>query len=334
MQLSSRRLRDSIQRSARLLASSDPTIAYFTKRDILFESVGPIETLWDSKDAKRILGKQLQNGSWGYPNPNSKKKRPLQDYDQLETYRLLGQLVEKFGFDNSSKSIKKAAAFLFTKQTGEGDFRGIYGRQFTPNYTAGIMELLIKAGYSNDRRISKAFEWLLSVRQKDGGWAIPLRTAKLILQGRPLYSALTSVRTVQPDLTRTSSHLVTGVVLRAFAAHKERRETEPAITAGEFLSRRLFKKDAYVDRGAPEYWAKVAYPFWFTDIVSALDSLSMIGSHGIFNSEIEQAIEWLLRRQTGEGLFELKLLKTGDPLLKYWVALAICRILKRYESRV
>lgn len=152
-------LQSSIQKSAAALSSvGDSAITYFTKRDILLEQVGPIETLWDSGNANRILRKQLSDGSWRYPNPNASKNNPMQDYDQLETYRQLGWLVEKFGFDNSHESIERTANYLFAKQTDEGDFRGIYGRQYTPNYTAGIMELLIKAGYWNHRRISKAFK--------------------------------------------------------------------------------------------------------------------------------------------------------------------------------
>ena len=46
--------------------------------------------------------------------------------------------------------LEKAAEFLFQRQTTEGDFRGIYGTQYSPNYSAAIMELLIKSGYSDD----------------------------------------------------------------------------------------------------------------------------------------------------------------------------------------
>jgi hypothetical protein len=38
------------------------------------------------------------------------------------------------------------------------------------------MEILIKAGYDRDPRVTQGFRWLLAARQRDGGWAIPLRT--------------------------------------------------------------------------------------------------------------------------------------------------------------
>lgn len=81
-----------------------------------------------------------------------------ENYAQLETYRILGQLVENYGFSKKHPAIGKAAEFLFRFQTDEGDFRGIYGNQYTPIYTAAIMELLINAGYDNNSRIEKGFQ--------------------------------------------------------------------------------------------------------------------------------------------------------------------------------
>ncbi|MCL5068105.1 MAG: hypothetical protein M1368_07115 [Thaumarchaeota archaeon] len=321
-----------IERACRsLLNCGYLPIIFFTKRDVLNENPGPRQKIWDLESTKQILRKQLPQGSWRYPNARAKELNPLQDYDQLETYRCLGQLVEKCGMDRTHLAIQKAAEFLFTKQTEEGDFRGIYGKQYTPNYSAGIMELLIKAGYGNDARIGRGFRWLLAVRQSDGGWAIPLRTAKRNFRRGPT-SLLNSSVPIQPDFSCPSSHMVTGVVLRAFAAHGEYRNNDVAVAAADLLVTGFFKRDAYADRGGPEYWERVSFPFWFTDIVSALDSLSLIGRAPMYNLEIENALKRLLTHQIENGLFKLKLLKSGDHLLKYWETLAITRILKRYHS--
>ena len=135
----------------------------------------------------------------------------------------------------------RAAEFLFAHQTRVGDFRGIYGRQYSPNYTAGMMELLIKAGYYKDRRIELGFRWLLSVRQDDGGWAIPLRTAAASSHKR--WTDLMRANPIDPDTSKPFSHLVTGVVLRAYAAHNGYRKSTEAHAAGELLSHRIFKPD-------------------------------------------------------------------------------------------
>jgi hypothetical protein len=306
-----------------LLSCGNEAIVYFTRRDLLGEKVTPVKTLWELPQAQRMLRRQREDGSWQYPGGN-KEVRSRENYDQLETYRMLGELVEKFGFNNKSPAIKAAAEFIFAYQTEEGDFRGIYGSQYTPNYSAGIMELLIKSGYVGDPRIEKGFRWLLSIRQDDGGWTIPIRTRGLKLDAINVARA----DTVEPDRSQPFSHLATGVVLRAFAAHKRYRKSEEARAAGDLLASRLFKRDAYPDRATPDYWTKVSFPFWFTDIVSALDSLSLLG----FTAEdprINDALLKLKERQTEDGLFDLKLLKIKDKALKFWICLAVCRIFKR-----
>jgi hypothetical protein len=317
-----------------LLGYGDPRITYFAKCDLLGEDAGPVTELWNIRSAAAILRKQLPSGSWEYANARAKRVRPLQDYDQLETYRRLGQLVEQHGFDKTHGAIKRAAEFLFGRQTDKGDFRGIYGRQYTPNYTAGIVELLVKAGYKGDERIEKAFAWLLSVRQEDGGWAIPFRTTQTRLPGRPLHHVIRLPKTLEPDLARPSSAMVTGIVLRAFAAHETFQRATEVYRAAELLSSKFFKRDAYVDRGAAEYWEKMAFPFWFTDFVSALDSLSHLKPEPFYSEQVLAALRWIMGRQSKTGLFEFQLLKTGDRSLKHWESLAVCRILKRYSRHL
>ncbi len=306
-----------------IISSNNPAIKYFVRRDLLDEKVEPIETLWELPEAKKIFHKQQEDGSWQYPGGGKPHLRSQEDYNQIETYRNLGILVEKYGLQNTHPAIGKAAGFLFSKQTPEGDFRGIYGNQYSPNYSAAIMELLIKAGYDSDSRIEKGFQWLLSIRQKDGGWAIPLRTVGA------KYADIVKAITIEPNFTKLFSHLVTGVVLRAFAASGKYRKSPEAATAGKLLASRFFKRDVYPDRNTPQYWESAPFPFWFTDIVSALDSLSLMGFTKE-NPNIYGALNWLKSRQEDDGLFDLKLQKGKDKDLKFWLCLAICRLFKRF----
>jgi len=304
-------------------------VAYFAKRDLLEESVEPIETIWQLGSATKIVNRQLEDGSWKYGDgsPNIRSK---EDYNQLETYRILGQLVEIYGFTRKHKAIGKAAEFLFKHQTEEGDFRGIYGNQYTPNYTAAIMELLIKAGYDSDPRIENGFQWLLSIRQNDGGWAISSRTNRAKYT---LMQALKNPEPIRPDKSKPFSHCITGIILRAFAAHPKYSKAPEAKIAGELLKSRFFKPDLYRDRNAASFWIKFAYPFWFTDLVSALDSLSLLG-FAKDDVQIKSALEWLKGRQQENGLWKVYLLKAKsieDPY--FWISLAICRIFKRFFGR-
>ena len=307
-----------------LLSSENEALCYFTRRDLLDEKVEPVQSLWHLREVERILGKQLDNGAWKYPGGGKEHSRATEDYDQLETFRILGQLVEKYGLNKKHPAIQKAADYLFSRQTEQGDFRGIYGNQYTPNYSAAIMELLIKAGYDKDPRIKRGFRWLVSIRQSDGGWAIPISTIRAKWDAQTLGGD-----TIQPDLSKPFSHMVTGVVLRAFAAHKEYSKSKEATAAGKLLASRLFKKDTYPGRQTPDFWTRFSYPFWFTDLLSGLDSLSLIGSTSD-DPQIERALEWFMAQQQENGTWQLSLLRGGtDKDLALWVSLAICRVFKR-----
>lgn len=311
-----------------LLSSQSSSVVFFARRDLMDEDPGPVKSLWTGQEVERILGRQEPDGRWSYPGGDS-RIRSKEDYDQLETYRQLGFCVEEFGMDRTHPGIRKAAGFLFAHQTGEGDFRGIYGRQYSPNYTAAILELLVKAGYSEDDRVDMAFRWLISIRQTDGGWAIPFRTADKAGQVR--WTEVMRSKPVRPDTSRPFSHMVTGMVLRAFAAHERYRRSAEARTAGSLVARRFFRADSYADRRAREFWERISFPFWFTDVVSALDSLSLLGfkdDHvGICN-----ALQWLAARQRKDGSFRVKLLRDRDRNASHWVCLAACRVFKRFGS--
>jgi Squalene-hopene cyclase C-terminal domain len=311
---------------APLLASHNAAIAYFARRDLLGEGDDPVSVLWDLPEARRVLGKQSPNGSWRYPG-GKRAIRSQENYDQLETFRQLGILVEKFGLNRQHSSVERAATYLLSFQTDEGDLRGIYGNQYATTYVGAILEVLIKAGYADDPRIAKALAWLLAMRQRDGGWAIPVRTV-----GVPFPEFVDVERHPQPlapDGSKPSSHLVTGMVLRAFSVHPAWLKATEVGQAGGLLTNRLYKRDAYADRGDVSYWERVSFPFWFTDIVSSLDTLSRLGFDP-GTPTISAALARLQELQRADGTFAFKLLRAKDKDLPLWICLAVCRSLRRW----
>ncbi len=307
-----------------LLESGNPALIFATRRDLLDEHDISPRDLWSLKPVIRLVAKQLPNGAWKYHRGAREQARQFEDYDQIETFRILGRLVENYAATESLPAVAKAAEFLFSRQTEEGDFRGIYGRQYTPNYSGAVLELLVKAGYDRDRRVAKAFRWLLSTRQQDGGWAIPISTV-----GARWDVATLGGPTLQPDLSRPSSHMATGMVLRAFAAHPVHRRSPEALQAGRLLASRLFRRDVYRGRDKPEFWTKFSFPFWFTDLLSALDSLTLLGL-GPEVPQIRFALDWFKERQSEDGTWDLVMLRSGaDKDLRLWLGLAICRVFKR-----
>jgi hypothetical protein len=171
--------------------------------------------------------------------------------------------------------------------------------------------------------VRRAFAWLLGVRQDDGGWAIPMLTRR----GRWDQPSL-SLPALAPDRSKPSSHMVTGVVLRAFAAHPRYRRSAAARQAARLLAGRLFARDKYPGRDAVSFWTGFGFPFWFTDLLSALDSLTLIGV-GPAHPKVAEALDWFVRAQRPDGTWRLHATRGSDPNTALWISLAICRVFRR-----
>jgi len=127
---------------------------------------------------------------------------------------------------------------------------------------------------------------------------------------------------------------VTGVVLRAYAAHTLYRNSYQAKDAGKLLLSNIFKKDNYTDRSNSDFWLRFTYPFWFTDLISATDSLSKLG-FSTNEPQIEKALQWFVDNQHGNGLWRLKTLKNQQKYnTDLWISLSICRIFKQLLSMI
>jgi hypothetical protein len=315
-----------------LLSSKNGAIRFFAQADLLGEDTGGIQVLWQLPGVSRLLQKQLPDGSWDRSGEN---KHPAINVRLVETWRIFRFLVEQYGFTREHPGCAKAAEYLFSCQTDEGDFRGILANQYTTYYSGAIMALLIQAGYSDDTRIEKGFQWLLSMRQDDLGWSIPLITHKL---DRATQYHLTSeyAEPVQPDRSKPFSHNATGMILRAFAVHERYRQSEAALIAANLLKSRFFQADAYTSYHDPGYWVRFEYPFWWNNLVSALDSISRIGLPKE-DAQIQQALTWLVEHQEEDGLWKVTYTKPDEAekitpktqQMKAWITLAICRIFQR-----
>lgn len=315
-----------------LLSSGDGALIYYIRRDLLEIDPGPINRLWALPGAQRLLKNQLPDGSW--PRSDEQQHAAI-NYGLIETWRQFRFLVCQYGFTREHLQARKAAEFLFSCQTEEGDFRGFLANQYATYYTGAMIGLLVDAGYGGDPRIEKGVNWLLSMRQDDGGWTIPILTHKL---DRATQYRLTSeyAEPLEPDRTKPFSHNWTGMVLRAFAAHPHYRKTEAARDAAHLLKSRFFQADVYSSYQAASYWVRFDYPFWWNHLVAALDSLSLIGIP-IADEQMQQAAGWLIAHQEESGLWKQSYAKPEQEEKqtaraqeqKRWISLAICRVLKR-----
>ena len=315
----------------KIVTFGNEILQYFINQDLLNLKVDPIKKLWGLSDPQKILKKQLPDGSW----PRSdKNQHPAVKHQLIDTWRAVNQLVGKYGFTREHPLLDNAVEYLFSCQTEDGDFRGILANQYATYYTGAILATIIEAGYEEDPRIEKCFKWLLSMRQDDGGWSIPMITHKF---SREYQYKLTTqdLPPVEPDRSKPFSHNWTGMVLRAFAAHPKFCQLDEAKHAANLLKSRFFEPDVYSSLQAAHYWVRFEYPFWWNNLVSAMDTLVKIVVSPL-DPQIENAITWLVENQQPDGLWKVNYFsespeKSTPQFLerKIWVSLAICRILKQ-----
>jgi hypothetical protein len=312
-----------------LLASRDNAVVYFVKRDLLGEQVEPINVIWKLPAPQKIVNKQQADGSWGYSGKKT-AVYPPHHYSLVETFKQFRILVERYGFNKGNLSTRRTAEYLLSCQTAAGDIRGFIGNQYATYYTGAVLSLLIKAGYEDDERVERGMQWLLSMRQADGGWTIPILTHKF---DRATMYRLTSeyVKPVEPDRSQPFSHNWTNMVLQAFSAHPRYRRSKDAGSAGALLKSRFFQPDVYSSYKNPAYW--VRFMFWWPNLLTAIESLLLLGFPKD-DPDIKTALNWFIAHQADDGLWNTSYDSPNKTVTakiteeRQWLSLAICRILK------
>ena len=313
-----------------LESSSNKAIEYFTKRDLLNETVEPIEYIWGLPEIQKTFRKQLPDGSWKHTGTQT-VAFPSYHHSLVTTWKTFRILVERYEVNKKLEAAKKAAEFFFSCQTDLGDIRGMIANQYATYYTGAMLAVLIKTGYVDDPRVEKGLRWLLSMRQDDGGWSIPILTH--YFNGKTMYRLTGQfAEPVEPDRTQPFSHFGTDMVLRAFAVHSKYRDSKEGHKAADLLKSRFFQPDAYTSYQDARYWVRFA--FWWPNIVTSLDSLSLMG-YSNDDVDVRKGLDWLIANQMPDGLWKLDYSKgakekASDISEKLWMALRIARIFKRF----
>jgi len=272
-----------------LLREGGPALVARVRRDLIDddEAPGPDE-IAGYAEVKAFLRKQEKDGSF----PAKAPERALGGAKfarALATMRGLERLTE-FGLGVAHPAVKAAAELLLSSQAADGGIGDLTlgetpaarGKMVALHFHGWALSLLCRAGLDADPRVERGFRFLLAGRQADGGWA------------------WRGVRT--DSAARPSSHLVTGMALRAFAASPTRRSSREARRAAELLATRFLQPDRYPDRKAASYWEQISEPRFYTDVLDALDSATAVGL-GKENSGVRTAEAYLRGRQNADGLW-------------------------------
>ena len=299
-----------------LLARGTLPVLYWLKRDVL---AVPVEregrNLEKYADRIRLLDSQGPDGSWNGRKPSDSASY-AQENRLFETIGN-GFKLHDLGCSPEHPSLRRAADYIFSTQNREGGFESPDGHEPSPITQALALELLCRYRWGSDGRVQKGFRWLLSKRQKDGGWAVGEGKAN----GR---TAGSNGRRPLP-----SSFRVTGVVLRALAESPLLNRSRDAQRAGECLLCRFFQDSSLSLGRAPSIWEEISFPFWAAGLLSGLDSLARIGFKPD-RDRVKQALEWVMQKQSSAGYWESRGDRAnGEDSL--WVTLAVLRMLKHFE---
>lgn len=272
-----------------LLREGSPALAARVRRDLIDDDEAPGESeVVTYPEVKAFLKKQESSGAFPAKPPEKGMGSP-KFVRAVATIRALERLAD-FGIGRNHPAVEKAAELLLGSQASDGGLADLALGETPEARTKSValhfhgwaLAALCRTGHDDDERVAKGFRFLQASRQADGGWA------------------WRGVRT--DSAARPSSHLVTGMALRAFAASPSRKTSREAKRAAELLATRFLQRDRYPDRQAATFWEQLSEPRFYTDVLDALDGVTAVGL-GKENSGVRTAEAYLRGRQNADGLW-------------------------------
>jgi hypothetical protein len=265
------------------------------RRDLIDDSEAPgLDEVWGYPEVKALVKKIEKDGHFA-PKATEKALGGPEFAAALATLRGIDRLADLGVRADAAgakvpKELQKSVDFLLSSQEADGGLEALSitdvpktkGKMPALHFQGWAVSALCRAGFESDPRVEKGLQFLIERRQDDGGWA------------------WRGVRT--DSAARPSSHLITGMVLRAFAASAARRASREARRAAELLATRFLQPDRYPDRKAPSFWEILTEPRFYTDVLDALDTVTAIGL-GKENSGVRTAEAYLRSRQASDGLW-------------------------------
>jgi hypothetical protein len=333
-----------------LLEESNPSVRYFTMRDILDkpEDSGDVlateKAISKSVIVEKILGKQNSGGYW---------EKPYSPYlPKYKSSYWTVMVLARLGMDRTNQKVRKACEFLFRYQHDEGGFstetpataskeyeyrrkKGkelpskkefesshIYENQLSC-LTGNMAAALLRIGYTDDARVKKAIGWLVRIQNNDGGWLCPYWKA----HAKDKHGCFMGTICPMEAFSELPRYNLT-------------EEIKKAISNGaEFLLiHRLFKAEHHNFNIINQSWLELSFPWFGYNILRSLDILTKLGYER--DERMNDAIEILLQKRKTNGTWILENSPTGRMQANLetkgqpskWITLIALRVLKRVAS--
>jgi hypothetical protein len=321
-----------------LLEEDNPSVRYFTLRDILDR---PDDDRMVQSARREIMHRGI------VPDILEKQLSPeyLAAYPRFYTDKYEGLVwslivLADLGADTTPQ-IRAQCEYLLTnsQETQDGGFsmhtaqRTGGGRitEVVPCLTGNMVWSLIRFGYLDDPRLQKAIAWMTRcARFNDGVEETPQI---------PPYDRF--------EMCWGSHVCHMGVVkmLKALSAMPEAQRTVGDVgqtirQATEFLLiHHIYKRSHDLRRTSKPGWLKFGFPLMYqTDVLEILDVLTGLGVH---DSRMNDAVDIVLAKQDGMGRWRAENTFGSDRLLvpigqkgeeSKWITLRAVRVLKRYQQ--
>jgi hypothetical protein len=320
-----------------LLEKENPSVRYFTLRDILDKPEHNLEV----QQAKREI---MQYGI--VPDILRKQQEPmyLKTYPKFYTDKYKGlvwQLIvlAEMGAKTNSQIIEQCEYLLNNSQeTEDGGFAmniaakkgGGRITEVIPCLTGNMVWSLIHFGYLDDPRLQKAIHWITRfMRLNDGvenNPQIPPYDRYEICWGK--HTCFMGVVKALKGLS---------------AIPQEKRTNEVNDTINrivEFLLiHHIFKRSHDLSKTSKPGWLKFSFPLMYqTDVLEILDILTELG---INDRRMDEAIGIIIAKQDDMGRWKTENTSNTDRLLipleqkdeqSKWITFRAIRVLKRYNT--
>lgn len=331
-----------------LLEEDNPSVRYFTLRDILDKPQDDIEVvdarrkIMETGVVPKILAKQEPDGYWGPP-----ENFYIRGKYKGTSWQLI--ILAELGADGNDERIRNACEFMFenSQDTESGAFSYINRKEVSkrsgnksnskvggdhervlPCLTANMAWSLIRLGYLDDERVQRALKWLIKYQRFDDepGKAPQVWPYK---RWKRCYGEHTC-------------HSIIVKSLKAFAEVPENRRTPEmddsvAKCAEHMLNHHIHKRSQPPVIGSFK-WLEFGFPLmWNIDALEVLGLLTRLGykdermneSLDIMISKQNEEGKWMLEN-TFNGRFQASIERKGKP--SKWITLNAMRVLKYYGS--
>jgi hypothetical protein len=320
-----------------LLEEDNPSVRYFTLRDLLGKSEGSPEVRKSRKAimaegvVPKILARQNPDGSWAEP------RKFYRDKYKGTVWQLI--ILANLGADGTDPRLGKACEFIFHRSqdkesggfsvdyslTANGGSRGY----IIPCLTGNLVWSLIRLGRLDDLPVRRAIDHLAETLRADDGENEPAK-------GWP-YDR------IRMCYDRHSCHMGVGKTLKALAAIPPAKRT-PAVSRAidqaveYFLKHHIYKKSHDLAKISKPGWTKFGFPLMYQDDV--LEVLGIMAALKIRDKRLDEAValverkraangRWLLE-STFNGRFWTNIEQKGKP--SKWITLKALKVLTFYRG--